>query len=81
MKDSDCLYIFLHIPKTAGSNLRYYTDKNLKSDEKLFFLSFDLLGLDSANPPFTQIIFALRQIFVYIYIRLKENILKIKKVI
>jgi hypothetical protein len=44
------LYIFLHIPKTAGLTFRYHAKKNLNNDE-ILSLSFDRLGLDIYDAP------------------------------
>lgn len=41
----DCLYIFFHIPKTAGTTFRYHVEKNLNKDEYLF-INQETLGLD-----------------------------------
>ena len=49
MKGTDYLYVFLHIPKNAGSTFRYHIEKNLKSDERLL-LDFDTLGIEGINP-------------------------------
>ncbi len=45
----DYLYIFLHLPKTAGVTFRYHVNKNLKKD-KYLIMSYQNLELDSDNP-------------------------------
>lgn len=44
------IYLFLHIPKTAGHTLKYHIIKNLRNNEYLE-LSYDVLGIDPSNPP------------------------------
>jgi hypothetical protein len=48
--DKDYLYIFLHIPKTAGSTFSFHIQKNLKENERLL-LTYDLLCINSRRPP------------------------------
>lgn len=47
---NEYIYFFLHIPKTAGFTFQYHLEANLKKDEYLV-LSYDVLGLNSNNPP------------------------------
>lgn len=49
MKDSDYLYIFLHIPKTAGLTFRYHIEKNLKRHERLL-INLDNFGIRKEFP-------------------------------
>lgn len=44
------LYIFVHIPKTAGLTFRYHIRKNLKEEEYLL-LAHTLFGYESYPPP------------------------------
>lgn len=44
------LYIFVHIPKTAGLTFRYHIRKNF-SEEKYLLLAHTLFGLKSYPPP------------------------------
>lgn len=46
----DYLYIFSHIPKTAGYTFRYHIKKNFNKSKRLI-VSYDSIGLDSSNPP------------------------------
>lgn len=53
-KNNDYLYIFLHIPKTAGSTFRYHIDKNMKPGQKLL-LDRELLGIKKDREKLTEV--------------------------
>jgi hypothetical protein len=53
-KDDDFIYIFLHIPRTGGTTLRWHIEHNFKEDERLSLYTDSLNILDGDRSKFSR---------------------------